>query len=153
MTVRVDFYLLNQAHPQVLAHYTCRLLNKAYQAGLRLFVLTESAAQSAQIDALLWTSSDANFIPHAMIESPEAADPLTKICIGHTMTGTQLQAEPPVFDMLVNLQNSLSLEGVQFDRVAELVSADEIHKRAARKRYAAWRDSGAEQHLHNIELN
>jgi DNA polymerase-3 subunit chi len=153
MTVRVDYYLLNQAEPRALAHYACRLLNKAYQAGLRIYVLTDSSTQSQLIDALLWTSSDANFIPHALADKPEAIDPLTKICIGHATTDLQAVAENPGFDMLVNMQNGETLQGNEFKRVAELVSSDEAHKSAARKRYAAWRDAGVEQNLHEIHLN
>ncbi len=147
MTSRVDYYLLDQAEPQAIAHYTCRLLNKACQAGLRIFVLTGSPAQSQLLDTLLWTSSDANFIPHALAQSAEAADPLTKISIGHTLSN------PQGFDMLVNMQTEETPQGDQFERVAELVSSDPVHKSAARKRYAAWRAAGAEQNLHEIRLN
>ena len=147
MSVRVDYYLLDQADPQRVAGFTCRLLNKAYQAGMRIFVLAESDAQAQSLDRLLWTSSDANFVPHALAESAEAADPLTRICIGH---------QPPAsghFEMLVNLQNLDTPQQGNYQRVAEMVSADENHKQAARKRYAAWRKIGAEQNLHDIHLN
>ncbi len=147
MTSQVDYYLLYQAEPQALAYYTCRLLNKACRAGLRIFVLTDSPAQSQFMDTLLWTTSDANFIPHALTQSAEALDPLTKICIGHAVTSAQ------GFDMLVNMQTEETLQGEQFERVAELVSSDPEHKKAARKRYAAWRSTGAEQNLHEIRLN
>ena len=147
MTTRVDYYLLDQADPQALVAYACRLLNKVYQAGLRAFVLTESSEQSQAIDRLLWTSMDANFIPHAMAESAEGNDPLTRICIGNTLPDAEK------FEVLVNLQNMETLQAGRYERVAELVSADEAHKNAARKRYAAWRKIGAEQNLHEIRLS
>ncbi len=153
MTTRVDYYLLDQVEPQALAHYACRLLKKACQAGLRIFVLTDSPGQSQLIDGLLWTSSDANFIPHALADSIEGADPLTKICIGHELCSAQGVDQQPDFDMLVNMQTVEARQGEHFKRVAELVSADESHKNAARKRYAAWRDIGADQTLHDIKLN
>jgi len=149
MSPRIDYYLLDQNAPQAVAHYTCRLLNKAYQAGLRIFVLTDSPAQSQLIDDLLWTSSDANFIPHALADSAEAVDPLSKICIGNALNLELSKG----FDMLVNMQGVETLQGEQFDRVAELVSSDPAHKSAARKRYAAWRSMGAEQSLHEIRIN
>ncbi len=153
MTTRVDYYLLDKAEPQAVAHYTCRLLNKACQAGLRIFVLTDSRAQSQLMDTLLWTMSDANFIPHAQADSIEAADPLTRICIAHELHTEQDTDQAKKFDMLVNMQAVEVLQGEQFQRVAELVSSDQEHKSAARKRYAAWRDNGAEQKLHEIQLN
>jgi len=153
MSTRVDYYLLDQSESQAVAYYTCRLLNKAYQAGLRMFVLTDSAEQSRKLDTLLWASSDANFIPHALAESAEAADPLTKICIGHEFDASRVVSGPQGFDMLVNMQAAESIQGSELERVAELVPADDAHKIAARKRYAAWRSAGAEQTLHNIRIN
>jgi len=153
MSTRVDYYLLDQSEPQAVAYYTCRLLNKAYQAGMRLFVLTESTEQSRKLDTLLWASSDANFIPHALAESAEAADPLTKICIGHDFDASQAVSGLHGFDMLVNMQAVEIIQGGELERVAELVSADEAHKNAARKRYAAWRSAGAKQTLHNIQIH
>ncbi len=143
---RVDFYLLDQPGPQALLEYACRLSNKAYGVGLRLFLLAETAQQATQINAMLWTSSDSNFIPHALIDSIEGSDPLTRICIGEQLP------EATAFDMLVNLQSTEQIQGAEFPRVAELVSADEPNKQAARRRYAAWRDSGTDLKLHNIRL-
>lgn len=147
MTARVDFYLLDQAGQQAIMHYACRLSSKAYAAGLRIFLLSESVAQSQAINAMLWTGSDANFIPHALADSIEGSDPLTRVCIGEQLP------EATAFDMLVNLQTTEQPQGFEFARIAELVSADEPNKQAARRRYAAWRDSGAELNLHTIRLN
>lgn len=147
MTPRVDYYLLDQADSRSLERYTCRLLNKAYQAGLRAFVLADSTAQAEAIEQQLWTVSDTNFIPHALAESAEAADPLTRICIGR---------QPPAnddFELLVNLRNEETPAAGNFQRIAEMVSADENHRQAARKRYAAWRKIGADQNLHEISLS
>ena len=144
---RVDFYLLDQAGSQAVLQYACRLSSKAYGAGLRIFLLSESAQQSKMLEDMLWTSSDANFIPHALVDSIEGSDPLTQICIGDQLP------DAGGFDMLVNLQSTEQLQGSEFARVAELVSADEAKKQAARQRYAAWRDGGATMNLHNIRLN
>ena len=147
MTARVDYYLLDQADSRAVHHYACRLLNKAYRAGLRVYVLTEAPEQSCALDQLLWTFSDANFVPHALSQSAEARDPLTRICIGESLEdGTG-------FDMLVNLRNTPQLEHGDFGRVAELVSSEEAHRSAARRRYAAWRDRGAELNLHEINIH
>jgi len=143
---RVDFYLLDQPGSQALTNYACRLSNKAYGLGLRLFLLADSPQQVTQLDEMLWTGSDANFIPHAQLDSIEGSDPLSRICIGATLP------DPAGFDMLVNLQTTEQPQGGGFTRVAELVSADEPNKQAARRRYAVWRDTGAEMKLHNIRL-
>lgn len=142
--MRVDFYLLSQSEPQQVLQFTSRLLTKAYDAGLRVFVLTESAEQAQMLDTLLWTVSDTSFIPHALAASSSANNALTKISIGSTL------AQSTDFDMLVSLNNDEQITDKGYARIAELVSADEQNKQAARKRYAAWRDIGAELNLHNI---
>jgi len=145
VTARVDFYLLDQPGQEAMQHYACRLSNKACSAGLRLFLLTQSRAQSTLLNEMLWTLSDANFIPHALLDSLEAGDPLTRICIGDQLP------DADVYDMLINLQTTEKIQGQTFKRIAELVSADEPNKQSARRRYASWRDSGAELNLYNIK--
>lgn len=147
MSIRVDFYLLNQTAESELALYACRLLNKAHSAGLSAFVLAESPEQARMIDQTLWASSDTNFIPHALIDTPQAEHKLTKICIGEKIP------ENARFDLLVRLQAGEDIEGERFSRVAELVSADQAHTALARKRYAAWRKIGATLDSHKIQLH
>ena len=147
MTIRVDYYLLDQSDSRAVHHSACRRLNKAYPAGLRVYVLTETPAQSRSLDELLWSFSDANFVPHALVESADALDPLTRVCMGERLEGVS------GFDMLVNMKNAPQLQSTEFTRVAELVSADEAHRQLARRRYAAWRNSGAELNLHEIRIH
>lgn len=143
----MDFYLLNQTAESELALYACRLLNKAHSAGLSAFVLAESSEQARMIDETLWASSDTHFIPHALADTPQAKHVLTKISIGEKMPAN---AE---FDLLVRLQAGEEIEGEQFSRVAELISADETHTALARKRYVAWRKIGATLNSHKIQLH
>jgi DNA polymerase-3 subunit chi len=114
---------------------------------MRVFVLADSEAQCAAIDQQLWMSSDTNFIPHALAGSPAANSQLSKIHIGQTLSDVS------GFDFLVNLGCQDDIEGKDFTRIAELVSADPAHKQAARMRYAAWRDAGAELNTHNIQIS
>lgn len=145
-STRVDFYLLDQPGLEAMQHYACRLSNKACGAGLRIFLLSESAEQSGLLNEMLWTLSDANFIPHALVDSLEAGDPLTRICIGDQLPDAR------AYDMLINLQTTEQIQGQTFKRIAELVAADEPNKQSARRRYARWRDNGAELNLYNINV-
>jgi len=145
-TARVDFYLLDQSGPEAMQHYACRLSNKACGAGLRIFLLSGSPAQSVLLNEMLWTLSDANFIPHALVDSLEADDPLTRICIGDQLP------DAASYDMLINLQTTEQIQGQSFKRIAELVTADELNKKSARRRYASWRNNGAELNLYNINV-
>ncbi len=143
--MRVDYYLFDQATPEMLVQYTCRLLNKAYQAGLRTYVLAESSEQAMVIDRQLWLASDTSFVPHAITNRTQATHPLNKICIGPALENAD------DFDFLVNLKPEEKIQDNLFSRVAELVPSEDAHKIAARKRYALWREAGAELNTHNIQ--
>ena len=145
--MRVDYYLFDQASPQMLVQYTCRLLNKAYQARLRTYVLTESSEQAMALDRQLWLTSDTSFMPHAIVNHTQAYHPLNKICIGSTLENAD------DFDFLVNLSPVERIQDGLFSRVAELVPSEDTHKIAARKRYALWRAAGAELNTYNIQLH
>src|SRR4029453_18545168 len=60
---KVDFYLLSDTEPRARLRTACRLAEKAYEQGLRVTVRTGGAAETAEIDELLWSFSDRSFVP------------------------------------------------------------------------------------------
>ncbi len=121
----MDYYLLDQSAPEAVSKYACRLLAKVYDAGLKTFVLTDSPEQAEQIDQMLWTSSDANFVPHTQLENLAKDDPLTQIVIGD-----QLPRSLKIMRSWLHLKPTMLNWVRGFARVAELVSSDELSKQA-----------------------
>lgn len=125
---RIDFHT---NIPDKLS-YACRLARKAYAAGGKLVLLTEDAAQAAQLNDALWTLSETDFLPHVMAGDPLAAR--TPIIVTDSD-----EAELPHGDMLVNLTRRAPANVDRFNRVFEIISTDEDDAAAGRKRYVAYK--------------
>jgi len=61
---RVDFYVLPGTEARARLKFACRVAEKAYLAGQRVFVWLEDAAELQSFDDLLWTFADRSFVPH-----------------------------------------------------------------------------------------
>lgn len=146
MTLKIDYYLLSKSSPSASLLFCCRLTNKAYEAGLHIFVLTSSFEQSTELDALMWSFSDTLFLPHQIIEPSASPSSLCKIFIGSKYNASTQS------DLLINLSNKTILEEKHFSRVADIVSSDETNKANARTRYAQRRNLSIKQNLHHIQL-
>lgn len=112
--------------------YACRLARKAYGARGKLVLLAGDAAQSAALNAGLWTVGDTDFLPHAM--AGDTLAPQSPIIVTHDM-----DAEFPHYDMLVNLTQSAPAGLERFARVFEIISTDEEDAAAGRRRYVAYK--------------
>ena len=143
---RVDFYIIDdagggRADDGVIA---CRVAEKAYQAGHKVYIHAGDAPQAERLDQLLWTFRQGSFVPHQRLAPGEAADPLTPVHIGW-------DGEPePHDDVLINLTAEVPLFFSRFQRVAEIVPADERAKQQGRARYKFYRDRGYQLEMHTL---
>ena len=128
---RIDFHT---NIPDKLS-YACRLTRKAINAGGRLVLLTDDAAQAALLNDALWTLSETDFLPHVM--AGDALAHQTPIIITHLADSAQ--ANLPHADMLVNLTRTTPALVDRFQRVFEIISTDEDDAAAGRKRYVAYK--------------
>jgi DNA polymerase III subunit chi len=139
---RVDFYLLSTADNNGKPIAACRLAHKAYRLKHRVYILTPNADDSANLDRLLWTFSPGSFVPHQVHAEP--VDPDLPVLIGH-------DAPPEGFnDVLISLAAQVPQFFGRFDRVAELVGADEAERADARERFRHYRDRGCNVQTHNL---
>jgi DNA polymerase-3 subunit chi len=121
--------------------YGCRLVRKVRQAGHRILVWCDDEARLAEFDRQLWTFSD-DFIPHVMASDPIAPD-----------TPVLLSSEAPDTDhheVMINLGNRTPPTFSRFDRLIELVSADDADRERARERYRFYRDRGYPLRNHDV---
>lgn len=141
--IRVDFYLLNNQEDSARWLLACRLLEKAYLRGHRVFVYCESQKDAHHLDELLWTFKDNSFIPHNL--QGEGPEPPPPIQIGY-------QAEPRGYsDILLNLNSTVPEFYKRFKRIMEIVVNDETAKELSRKHYKEYRAYHCELHTHNME--
>lgn len=138
---QVDFYIVPGDSPEDRLRFACRLTDKAYRLGNRVFIHTESAEQTRLLDDLLWTFQQNSFVPHGLYQ--DAAD--TPVLLGH-------DAEPDASSqVLINLAAEVPLFFSRFERVAELVNEDAGTRRAGRSRYGFYKERGYPLRTHEIK--
>ena len=131
--MRVDFYLLTQNNPEIFWLTVCRLLEKAYKKQHQIFVYCKQKQDAEHLDELLWTFKPESFIPHHL--QGEGPEPPPTIQIG--------QSEPRGFsDILVNLSDHIPPFYTRFQRVIEIVAADEAAKIISREHFRTYRQAG-----------
>jgi DNA polymerase-3 subunit chi len=142
---RVDFYVLSDAAPDARLRVACRLIEKAFEGGLRVYVQTSSLEEAQRLDELLWTFNDRAFIPHEVIED---GSPITH---ERTVILIGLGAPPSTHrQLLMNLTTALPVEIDSVERIAEIVDVDPENKRRSRERYKAYRELGCALESHNL---
>jgi DNA polymerase-3 subunit chi len=141
-TPRVDFYILADSGSEARLRFVCRLVDKAYQQGHRIYVHTGAADVSVAMNDLLWTYRQDSFVPHAILGS-EAAEEVP-VCIGHS------EAPQARAGLLVNLGPDIPSFFEHYDRVVEVVTQDEATRAAARAHYRHYRDHGCHLESHDL---
>ena len=139
---RADFYLI--AKPRFRAEplrLVCELARKAHDAGLWTLVLARDLAQAEQLDDLLWDMGEDVFIPHQVagmdVDEDEAA-----VLIAPP------EADAPLRPLVINLRDA-AVEG-GFERVLEVVPADESARGPLRQRWKQYQARGFEVKKHDM---
>jgi DNA polymerase-3 subunit chi len=127
---RIDFHT---NVPDKIA-YACRLVRKAWAARHRVVLMTDDAAQLAELDAAMWAFSATDFLPHVAADDALAA---------HTpivLTASDAAELPHTHtELLVNLSRRTPAQLAQFARLIEVISSEEDDAAAGRKRYVAYK--------------
>ncbi|GAB3734749.1 DNA polymerase III subunit chi [Luteimonas pelagia] len=139
---RADFYLIDRprfrAEPLRLV---CELARKAHDAGLWTLVLARDAAQAEALDDLLWDMGDDVFIPHQVagvdVDEDEAA-----VLIAPP------EVDAPLRPLVINLRDA-AVEGA-FDRVLEVVPADDSARGPLRERWKQYKARGLDVNKHDM---
>lgn len=140
---RIDFYVLPDQSADGRTLLACRLSEKAYQLGHRVYIHTASAEQARMLDDLLWTFRQGSFVPHALY--PTAADDASPVLIG---TGEDMPAEAP--QVLINLGAAPPLGFERFARVIEIVDQHPETLAVARERFRYYRERGYPPTSHKL---
>jgi DNA polymerase-3 subunit chi len=141
---RIDFYSLEAGSNADRFLLTCRLVERIYAKGLRIYVHVPDREGARHLDRLLWTYREQSFLPHALHAQ---ADPeLTPILIGD---GGETCDEDQV---LINLGLEVPTFFARFERLCEPVDQSPAVREAGRARFRYYRDRGYELHHHEIRL-
>ena len=135
---QIDFYT-NVADKLSTA---CRIVAKAYGLKHRVVIYCADVQSAQQVDRLLWTTPATGFVPHCAASNPLAVS--TPVIIDHH------GAEPVHDELLLNLRNEWPAFFARFERLIEIVSADDEDKQYARERYKFYRDRGYDIRTHDL---
>lgn len=144
--MRVDFYILETEAEHERLRTACRLAEKAWQRGHRVFIHTDSADMARSLDDMLWTYRQDSFVPHALWRERLGVEAgrLEPVLVGDG------SAEPDDIDVLINLAESVPGFVERSARVAEIVPGDDPGRRSARERYRLYRERGVPIEQHNL---
>ncbi len=138
---RADFYLITKerfrAEPLRLV---CELARKAYDANLWTLVLARDAEQAEALDELLWDMGDDAYLPHQIAGDEE--DELAPVLIATP------DIDAPLRTLVINLRDA-AVQG-SFDRVLEVVPADESARGPLRERWTQYKARGFAVNKHDM---
>ena len=138
---RVDFYILPSTDPSACLDFACKLTEKAWRMGHRIYLHCSDASQRDNLDTRMWCFKGESFLPHGYAESePEG---LVVLGLGDNCGISH--------DLLVNLDLKSPAFFKDFARVAEVVVENPGISQAARERFRLYRKQGHSIHHHQIQ--
>ena len=142
---RVDFYLLSAAGEQARMHTACRVVDKAWQRGLKVWVWAEDNDDLQSMDDLLWTFRQDSFVPHETISRSEPqGEPPAPVLLSVEAS------DPACTDILINLSGKLPERESLPPRIAEFVGPEADARALGRDRFRGYRDMHCELTTHEL---
>ena len=140
--MQADFYLVMKERfreePLLLV---CELAKKAHARGLPMLVLARDAAQAERLDDLLWSFEPDAFIPH-QIAGEDVEEEEADVLIAPP------EVDAPLRALVLNLRDA-AVEGT-FQRVLEVVPADDSAREPLRERWKQYKARGFELKAHDM---
>jgi DNA polymerase-3 subunit chi len=132
---RADFYLIDKprfrADPLLLV---CELARKAFDGGMPTLILARSGDQADELDQKLWEFDEDAFIPHQLAGDDD--DAITPVLIAAPGVATSDRT------LVINLRDECA-PGL-FERVLEVIPADEAQRTGSRERWKTYKAAGFE---------
>jgi DNA polymerase-3 subunit chi len=134
----IDFYFNAEDRFQV----ACRLAAKAVSQGKRMLIYAPDADTASRIDKLLWTWQAIGFLPHCAANDELAAETPVLIAAG--------EETPADCALILNLSAGAPPHFTRFERLFEVVTAEEAERAAGRDRYRYYLDRGYKIANHDL---
>ena len=135
---RIDFY----RYAQDKVRFACRLAAKAQSQSSRMVVYSPRREVLDELDRALWTFQATGFLPHCFVEAPLADEtPVILATSGEAL---------PHHDVLLNLGEEWPPFFASFERLLEIVGADDDDKARARERYSFYKKRGYDIRVNDV---
>ncbi len=138
---KVDFYILPTDSLSARLDFACKLCEKAWRLGHRVYLHCQDAEQRDELDLRLWRFKGEAFVPHDLAEV-------------HADAGVALGLAEHAGDhhgLLINLGASVPGFVGQFERVAEIVVEAPDIRQSARERFRFYREQGYALQDHRLQ--
>jgi DNA polymerase-3 subunit chi len=128
----VDFYILEATSADARPAFACRLTDKAFRQGRRVYIHTQDPASARQLDQLLWDFRPQSFLPHCLADT-DADEPIVIGCGDNPGDHT---------DVLINLALQVPDFVGRFERVTEVVTQAPDIREPLRQSARYYKDRG-----------
>ncbi|WP_018151300.1 DNA polymerase III subunit chi [Leeia oryzae] len=140
---QVDFYA-PVADKLAMVH---RLSKKALDRGWRVMLWTHNELHAQSVSDQLWSNPPTSFLPHVMVDHPQAADTGVLIACSDQHASGAL----PHHDMLINFTDTPPAPFARFERLVELVGPSDEERQQYRERYRWYRERGYKLNFYELE--
>lgn len=140
----ISFYVLPSRSEKERLYFACKLIEKVYRTGYKVYVLTDTEAQSRQLDDLLWCFRAGSFIPHQIYSGPPPDDE-NPVVIG------LIEAPEKWQKTIINLSSHYPENLNRSESILEILDDNEEIKVAGRNRYRHYQQLGLAIRTHKIQ--
>ncbi|MGV8932036.1 MAG: DNA polymerase III subunit chi [Luteimonas sp.] len=138
---RADFYLIaKDRFKDEPLQLVCELARKAWDANLWTLILARDAAQAEELNELLWDMGEDAYIPHQVAGDED--DDATPVLIASP------EIDAAMRPLVINLRDDAVQGG--FERVLEVVPADEAARGLLRERWKQYKARGLDVNKHDM---
>ncbi|HMH16637.1 MAG TPA: DNA polymerase III subunit chi [Burkholderiales bacterium] len=134
---RIDFY--SNAEPKL--QVACQFVTKAAKQQLSVVIYAPDERIAREFDRL-WTDQAVGFVPHRVAQHALSSE--TSIVVARE------GADMVRYQVILNLHDDSPPSFSRFERLVELVAADDEDRRLARDRFRFYRDRGYEIKHHDL---
>ncbi|WP_439135501.1 DNA polymerase III subunit chi [Pseudomaricurvus sp.] len=138
---QIDFYVLPAPAVEQRLVFACRLAQKAFQSGSKVYIAVNNAEDAAELDQRLWNFRPESFLPHDC-EGESSLQSAVAVGFGDSCGDHH--------DLLINLKDSIPDYFSRFQRLAEVVCQDEQVLASTREHYGFYRHRGYPIKSHNL---
>ena len=135
---QINFYSLTQGDAESRLEVACRLAEKAFGLGHKIFIQVNDEQQRRQLDELLWLFKANSFIPHAIGNS------------GSELVEIDIKPSAVHQDVLINLSSGGCEQFQHYSRINEIVGPDKDSLDNGRRNYRFYKAQGFKPDTHKI---
>jgi len=137
---QIDFYVLEDESLST-DMLVCRLALMAWKQGNRILVLVEDQERANQLDEAMWEQPAGRFLPHKLVRQPGSAP---------VNIGTQSELNDQTAEVLINMTREAVPSPERFQRLLELVPANDAQREASRNKFRTYRGLGLKPESHPV---